>query len=117
MDLLTTYKHNSELQVITVPTLISTLYRSLHGKPSLACCVFTSRSLATASNSDDSSASRTQVLSSQPPMQNLALNRRGQVESSLLLRPTVSRPVSLGIKHPSGAYAQIFITVRQSRVC
>jgi hypothetical protein len=35
-----------------------------------ACCVFTSLSLETASNSGDSSASRAQVLSSQTPVQN-----------------------------------------------
>jgi hypothetical protein len=57
--------HHSELQAITAPPLISTIRRSPQHPLSLfpACCVFTSRSLATASNSGDPSASHAQVLS------------------------------------------------------
>jgi hypothetical protein len=35
----------------------------------------------------------------------------------VILQPMVSWPVCLGVEHPSGAYDQIFITVRQLWVC
>jgi hypothetical protein len=86
-NLLTTCTHHSELQVITALLLISTA----PARPFPASCVFNSRSLATASNSGDYSASRAHVvnvrrisrnstlvnwqlnysaISSQPPLQN-----------------------------------------------
>jgi hypothetical protein len=47
----------------------------------------------------------------------LITTRLASLSLSLTLLPTVSRPVYLGIKHPSGSYDQIFITVRLLRVC
>jgi hypothetical protein len=38
-------------------------------------------------------------------------------KSKLCYGQRFSGPVCLGIKHPSGAYDQIFITVRQFHVC
>jgi hypothetical protein len=70
MDLVTTYIHNSELQVIRALLLNSTHYKSPKHPLSLfpACSAFISRSLVTASNSGNPSA--TQVLLSQLPVQN-----------------------------------------------
>jgi hypothetical protein len=55
MDLLTTYTHHWELQVITGPPLISTLYRSLEHTLS-SQSAFTSHFLVTDLNNRDSSA-------------------------------------------------------------
>jgi hypothetical protein len=46
-----------------------------------------------------------------------SLVESSRVESSLMLRLTVSRAVYLGIKHASGADDQIFITVKQLQAC
>jgi hypothetical protein len=50
LDLLTTYTHDLELRAITAPLLISTIEKSSQHPISLfpACCVLTSRALATA---------------------------------------------------------------------
>jgi hypothetical protein len=89
-------EHDWELQVITASPLISTIHKSpQHPLISLPTCFFfTSRSLETASNSGDSSASRTQVLFSQPPVQNsteltLSLVYIEDI-ALLLLRPTAA---------------------------
>jgi hypothetical protein len=72
MDLLTTYAHKSrDLQAITAQPLISTIHKSPQHPLILFQNVFFRRSSqATASDSGDSSASRSRVLSSQPPVQN-----------------------------------------------
>jgi hypothetical protein len=62
LDLLTTCTHHSELQVITAPPLIATLYKSPQYPPN--------RSLAKASDNGDSSSSRAQVLPSPTPVHN-----------------------------------------------
>jgi hypothetical protein len=76
MDLLITYIHNSELQVITAPSLLSIIRKWLQHPLSIfqACYVVISRSLATAANSGNSSASRAHIRYSQPPVRKSNLN-------------------------------------------
>jgi hypothetical protein len=108
---------HSELQVIIALSLISTLYKSpqhlLSNFP--ACCVFTSRSLVTASNSGDSSASRAQVL--QPPMQNSTLNwqlTRAHIKSSLHSRTSnsLSLSLSLSVNWQLAGSVRVSVTLR-----
>jgi hypothetical protein len=75
----TSYLHNS--QITTAPA-----------KPFPACCVIISRSLATASNSGDSSASRAQVLSSQPPLQNWTNDWLSSLAYNISARTTYKTP-------------------------
>jgi hypothetical protein len=73
INLLATYKHHSQIEVITAPPIISVLYKSVqHALNSPACRVFNSRSLATVSNNEDYSAPRAQVI----PVHRISLKYR-----------------------------------------
>jgi hypothetical protein len=76
MDLLTIYRHDLEVHVTTALSFFCTIQKTLQVTSSPVCSGFNSRSLVTNSISGDSSASRAQVLSSQPPVQNSTLNRQ-----------------------------------------
>jgi hypothetical protein len=75
LDSLTTLAHNSRLHLITALLIISTLYKSPQHPLSLfpACFVFNSHSLAVASNSGNSSASHTHVITVQQISHNRTL--------------------------------------------
>jgi hypothetical protein len=118
MDLLTTYTHDSELQAITALSLTATLYKSpqyaLRNFPT--CCVFINCSLATASNSGESSA---QVLSSQPPLQNSTelKTQLSQTQSQSHIATNGQSISKSWCRNPSEAHDQIFITHLQLRSC
>jgi hypothetical protein len=114
MDLLTTYTHDLELQAITASPLISTIHKSPQHllsllQPAVSSPAIPWQQLLTV-----------QIL--QPHalrsfLHSILYRTELSTQVKIMLRPMVSRPVCLGIKHPSGAYDQIFITVRQLRVC
>jgi hypothetical protein len=113
MDLLTTYTHDSELQAVTAPPLISTIHKSPQQllsifQPAVSSPAVSWQQLLT--------VEILQLHALKSTLQRLPY-RTDQVECESILWSTVSRPICLGIKHPSGAYDQIFITVRQLRVC
>jgi hypothetical protein len=133
MDLLTTCTHHSELQVITALLLISTFQKSPQYPLSLflAFCVFTSYTLATASNSGDSSASRLQVLFPQLPVEELLSTVNSIIVPSLLSLPCRTQmncqpstelvaPILFFIttlhgphrKHRSSIFACVFVSAR-----
>jgi hypothetical protein len=114
MDLLTTHTLDSKLEAITAPPPTSIVHKSpQHLLSIFQRDVFTSRSPLTASNSGDSSASRLIFTASHAEL-NWTLNLEERV--SYITTDGQSASLSWN-KAPSGAFDQIFITVRQLRVC
>jgi hypothetical protein len=109
------YHTDSELQVITAPPLIPKIHKSPQHPLSLfQPAVFTSRYTATASNSEDSSASRAQVVSSQAPVQN-CVPANPSLESRVTLRLAVYRRlVRIGVK-PLETHDQYFFSTEHLR--
>jgi hypothetical protein len=98
LDLLTTYTQ-LEVQVITALANLHTLQITTALANLFSVCCVISSSIATASNSGDSRASRAQVLSSQPPVQNSTLNQQvttNCVAPTVFLTTTLHGP---SIKH------------------
>jgi hypothetical protein len=90
LDLLTTRTHHSELQVITAPSLISTLYKSLH--PKSPQFTFTNRFLLTDLNNEGSPASvLTSLLTGEYLTTELLSTVNSSVAPSLLSLPCRAR--------------------------
>jgi hypothetical protein len=87
----------SELHVITALLPISTIHRSPQHQLSLfpACCVFNSGSLATASNSEDSSAFRDHVVTVWRISDNWTLVHRQLNYSAIFSRPPLQNSSQL----------------------
>jgi hypothetical protein len=114
MDWITGFIDHSFIRLGTTSNYISTVdlhtlqITAANTKSPAACSVCSSRSLISASSCRDLSASHAQVR----PVQLISRNWTLIPQHSLSLM-TNGQSVDLGIKHPYGAYDQIFITIRQ----